>query len=373
MSEELELKSIRDLPPLEEGGRHARQGFIYQDHVGAMLAIEMLAEEKQVALWFETHDDITAIRRCEDLESVEFIQVKANNPTSRWSIANITARDGDGDSLVEKSLRQSRCSEDTAFRIVSLYDVTDDLAILKSKPGSDERVAMEEEETAFAASLVERLGEVSSEDGTDLSEWVRRTYWHKAPDSVESLVARNIIALEELLDDLDLWVSIDQRTEIYQRLVAKVQAASTTKDYAIQRAALKDWLVTEVNNALSPTQGGKALTEKLTAANLDSETIRQAAELRLRYRQARMRQDYIEPGGYGLLEGEICSRLHHMKVTMDAQDTAVDSEVFHKECLDAVVDVARNDLLRRYSIPESLATGFMYELTGRCTHRFVRA
>jgi hypothetical protein len=56
-----ELPSIFDLEPLEKGGEVARQGFLYQDHVGAGFCIDMVELNDLLEVWFETHDDIMLI------------------------------------------------------------------------------------------------------------------------------------------------------------------------------------------------------------------------------------------------------------------------------------------------------------------------
>ena len=82
------VPSIRELPPLEEGGTEARKGFHFQDHVAAALCIDMLDDPSLLEVWCETQDDITLIWRLAQAatkadrndvssdERVEFVQVK---------------------------------------------------------------------------------------------------------------------------------------------------------------------------------------------------------------------------------------------------------------------------------------------------------
>ena len=52
------LPSIRDLQPEEDGGRVARRGFGYQDHVAAGYCLDMLTDFSLLEIWCERHDDI---------------------------------------------------------------------------------------------------------------------------------------------------------------------------------------------------------------------------------------------------------------------------------------------------------------------------
>lgn len=74
--------SIFDVLPKEQGGRLARQGHDYQDHVGASFCIEMLNNANLIQVWIESLDDITAIYNDATKIVVELIQVKSDDRTS---------------------------------------------------------------------------------------------------------------------------------------------------------------------------------------------------------------------------------------------------------------------------------------------------
>ena len=124
----VELPSIHDLVPLEQGGPTARTGFLYQDHVGARFCIQMLRNPNLAAVWCETLDDITLIWNTPGGETVEFVQVKSNDLDQMWSIALIC--DGGKKSLVAHSLAQHRCHEPCCFRVVTRVGVMAELRVL---------------------------------------------------------------------------------------------------------------------------------------------------------------------------------------------------------------------------------------------------
>jgi hypothetical protein len=72
------VKSIYELTPLDISGRHARNGFEYQDHVSATFCLEMMLHPELKEVWPETHDDITLFWRDSSDVRVEFVQVKAH-------------------------------------------------------------------------------------------------------------------------------------------------------------------------------------------------------------------------------------------------------------------------------------------------------
>ena len=68
--------SYRDIPPLEEGGRIARDGFDYQDHIAVNKCLDMLLGTELSEVWCEAEDDIVLVLTVDDQEFFEFVQVK---------------------------------------------------------------------------------------------------------------------------------------------------------------------------------------------------------------------------------------------------------------------------------------------------------
>ncbi|MFN8343468.1 MAG: dsDNA nuclease domain-containing protein [Spirosomataceae bacterium] len=213
------IKSIYELQPIDISGRYARNGFDYQDHIGANFCLDMLLREDLEEVWFETHDDITLIWRTQSGVNVEFVQVKSNNLSSRWSVAQITYRDkGPGSSLLEKSLNQYRCKEVSTFRIVTSYDVHSDLEILKQKPSA--RISTEKN-VKVLEELINKIKErfvtdiVVPETSKGVDFWVNNCLWDKRPDDIIQLENHNKILSEKVFKGKRTNVVPEHRDELY--------------------------------------------------------------------------------------------------------------------------------------------------------------
>uniref|UniRef100_UPI0040477384 dsDNA nuclease domain-containing protein n=1 Tax=Roseivirga sp. TaxID=1964215 RepID=UPI0040477384 len=225
------IKSIHDLVPLDLSGRPARRGFEYQDHVGAGYCLEMILNSAIKQIWFETEDDLTIIWDKSNKTIVEFVQVKNVNLQSRWSPSTICNKGEKGSSkcIVETSLAQDRCEEDTLFRIVSSYDVNDDLAVLKNPLGGKFRQDEIEKEDALIKSIKKKLGEVVSPKGNGIDYWVKNCLWEKLADTPQALEALNIKEkLSLCLKAMGLSLFQDQIKELYQRLLGFIVKASNS-------------------------------------------------------------------------------------------------------------------------------------------------
>ena len=90
----MQLQSIDDASPREEGGSIARSGFNYQDEIAVGIFIDMLKSSNIVKIHCETHDDIVVVRALDGaaLRCAEYVQVKANAPDKLWSIGDLCAR-----------------------------------------------------------------------------------------------------------------------------------------------------------------------------------------------------------------------------------------------------------------------------------------
>ena len=92
--------SFRDLDPLEQGGRVARDGFAYQDHVASGKCLDMLLGGGPVEVWCEAEDDIVQVWLTDTEEWFEFVQVKGNDLGQAWTVSKLcdreSARGGQG-------------------------------------------------------------------------------------------------------------------------------------------------------------------------------------------------------------------------------------------------------------------------------------
>src|SRR4051794_18443035 len=71
--------SFRDLDPIEQGGRAARDGFDYQDNVAVAKCLAMILDGGPIEVWCEAEDDIVQVWLNEQEEWFEFVQVKSND------------------------------------------------------------------------------------------------------------------------------------------------------------------------------------------------------------------------------------------------------------------------------------------------------
>ncbi|MGJ4754153.1 dsDNA nuclease domain-containing protein [Leptospira kmetyi] len=373
--------SIHNSPVDDLSGRHSRKGFHYQDHVGVHICMEMLENDLIKAVWFETHDDITIIWENGGKDLIEFIQVKAESPTSRWSIPNITERDNgrSNTSIVEKSLNRCKYSEPARFKIVTSYDINTDLSILKLPLGCPERLAKKSEEGNIVTQLIKKLGPVKSENGTDLDYWVKNCVWDKLPDTLDSIRNNNIIKLESVMKlSFSQILFPDHRDELYNRFLMKIAEASVNdinqyKDcYKIERKDLMQWIQSEANKLSIPTSGVNNLISKLEEANIDFQDIESAKELKWKYKKERLNSDYLKPSDLDLLEGEVQANLKRLKYMLFHQNngSTLSGKEFHSKCYLEIGSLVDKGLLEDRKIPQHFAIGYMYELTNRCLHRF---
>lgn len=369
------MPSIKDLVPLDISGRHARKGFCYQDHIAAGLCIDFLNDSNLKEIWLESHDDILLFWEDKGALSLEFIQVKAVDQPSRWSVPLITGNGNIKDAIIKKQLDQDRCLEPVKFRIVSSYDVNVDLAVLKETIGSKERLAKDDKEKELEKLIVDKLGDLKSPNGKKIGDWIKLCWWEKKADKIDDLVNSNKISLEVALNTLGRPIFSDQRDEIYQKLLSYCQAASsgdikTIPDcYKILREKFIEWLTTTIDSLYTPTAGLTKLEEKLKKAkNVPDDYIANAKQSKWDYIKKRLNNDYIQPSDLHDLESEVHGALYQMKIALDNDE--VDEENFHKLCLNKLNEIRKSKQFKDKNIPEYLILGYMYDLTSKCIHRF---
>lgn len=360
---------------MDISGRHARKGFTYQDHVAVGLCITMLNSSTLKEIWLETHDDIMLFWEDKGLITVEFVQVKAINQSSRWSVPLICGSGNTSDSIVKKLMDQDRCTERTLFRIVSSYDVNQELAVLKRAINSTERKAEATKEVELSDEIKKKLGDLKSPNGKTIAEWVRLCWWEKKADNEQDLVSSNKIALETALNSLGKPIFSDQRDEIYQKMLSYCQDASTgdlsmnSDCYKVTRQELVDWMTTTIDNLYTPTAGGKKLVEKLKKAkNVPDDYISNAKQLKYDYIRKRLTNDFIQPSEMSDLEKVIHGELFKMKLALD--NGVLDEEQFHKLCIDKLDEIRKSDAFKYKKIPDYIFSGYMYDLASKCIHRF---
>jgi hypothetical protein len=179
------LPSIYDYIRSEDGGPTARQGFAFQDRVAARCCLEMLECDVVAEVWCETYDDIVILRRTPEGESVEFIQVKNEQPNQLWTLAKLCARDGGrcGTSIFERSLARDSFKEPAAFRLVSSRDINAQLNPLKLCRDHADRASSTSWFQQVVSGISALVQDAQHSDGKDCSYWLSRMLWEVYSDN----------------------------------------------------------------------------------------------------------------------------------------------------------------------------------------------
>src|ERR1700681_1431990 len=88
----IQLPSVDDACPHEQGGPIARIGFSYHE-IAVSFLLEMLQSPSLLKVHCETHDDILLVRELDGQRHAEFVQVKAGEIDKLWSVADLCRRD----------------------------------------------------------------------------------------------------------------------------------------------------------------------------------------------------------------------------------------------------------------------------------------
>jgi hypothetical protein len=370
----VELPSIHDLAPMEQGGPTARAGFLYQDHVAARFCIQMLRNPTLAAVWCETLDDITLIWNTPaGAESVEFVQVKSNELDQMWSIALIC--DGGATSLVAHSLAQHRCHEPCCFRVVTRVGVMTELRGLLLDRAHKSRCVADGPINKLHQELEKRLDGFRSDGGWSPSAWVGHTLWDVA-ESEDAIQAANLLELDYWLEDIGETLFIDQRGELYNHILGRVVKASALKqEHADKKKLLRgpygSWVLSEVHRlkGQAPSKAGKILIGKMETAEIDPSAIQNALSLRLAYRRRTITPKYQQEEDYKDAEMELTAVLQGLVAKLDAGLVSMNGPTVHATCL-AAAESVRNQFP---NVDLRFLYGSIYSMTDRCRHRFVPA
>ena len=373
----MKAPSIHALAPLESGGSHARNGFLFQDHVAAGYCLEMVLGDDIESVWCETIDDITVLRQVGGKETVEFVQVKATKSDQLWSIAQLCNRKGAnaGTSILERSLANDRCKEDCRFGIVTARGVRSELKPLRL--GLDEPLRLADI-SHLGSKLAGRLPEYKSPNGHDPGWWAERTIWRVLHDS-EAVSQHNRHLLLKIVQASGLILFSDQIETVYKLLLSRIVEVSAVDKTAnrdagkLERQELADWIEDRVketdNNAR--VGGRDVLVGKLEAAGLDEVAIEMATELRRSYREKTLEPSYLDLETMGAWEDKVRGLLNGLRASLDSSVIDDDGVSFHGRSLDALAKL-RTKGGEDTAPPEETLQGCMYHITALCQHRFVR-
>jgi hypothetical protein len=375
------------------GGTFARRGFDFQDHVAAGFLIEMVENVYLEEVWCESLDDITLIWRTKTEQQAEFLQVKSNELGTLWTVALLCKRDkgaekasgktrGEekvGSSILERSLAHDRCMEPCRFRMVTCWEVNADLKVLTYPLFTDYRQSATKELDALSEELRAYVADFRSQNGNDCSYWARLTYW-QVVGKMADVKNRNLIAFKRAIGALGDPVADDQLEEVYMSLVALASDAGAADWRMVGRDAKKikrDWLIKwlrrKTGEYLHPVEhGGHIVREKMERASLPEDSILSALEERSRYLEQLYTPQYTGRLEYREIEGEVVSVLHSLRSKLDAGIIDDDGVAFHARCRIRLEEV-RNEMPSEKRPPLAFVHGCMYNITDRCTHRFLRA
>lgn len=378
--------SIRELDPIESGGRAARTGFLFQDHVAARFLLEMTLSSGIEEVWCESLDDITLIRGEAGNESVEYVQVKAENLEQLWTIAMLVKRNrtssntsGIGSSVLERSLAYDRSGEPSRFRLVLRRPAAADLRILIPELGATEHRPDPEEYQKHKTNVLDKIPFALSPLGHCACWWLQRASY-EIVHSAKSLEQENLHLISKIVEKMDATLYADQRESLYELLLTRIQRASThssprqRQEGRILRESQISWMEDAVRKMESrgSSANGKRLEKKMSAANLPSETIQSAQELRRSYRTQTLRPRYLELNKARAWEDRVRARLNRLRASLDSGEISDSGLEFHQRCLvelDAIESRSESE-----PRPEDFfLQGCMYYITDLCQHRFQRA
>lgn len=373
--------SIHELLPIETGGVEARHGFGVQDHASAGFCIKMLSDEELEQVWCETQDDITLLWNEGESEIVEFVQVKSAEMDQLWSMAELCKRekskkgDGSGTSIIERSLANDRCREFTRFRLVTVRPMRGTLEILRLPIESQERKANANKATTLKQEIAKRVGEYKSLNGHGCEYWVDHIQWDVC-DSTDAIKNKNLLKLVAAVEARGEYLAYDQIDELYAKLLNLVRDAAMERDVRakkkITRGQFREWFARAIESANPHSAvGGARMKEKMVAAGIAGDQIATALELKRRYRLEVLTSKYLKMDQRRLMEGEIQAKLQQLRAMLDAGEMVSDGLEFHSICLQAL-DSIRAGLIASPIPPLDLMQGYLYNLTDRCLHRFMR-
>ncbi|AWM05009.1 HamA C-terminal domain-containing protein [Bradyrhizobium symbiodeficiens] len=228
----------------DAGGVAARIGFKYQDHVAASFVLDMLDDRRVVQVECETSDDITRVLHQDDLEIVEYIQVKTTDRDKKWTSTELTARvtKDNPTSLVEKSLLADRHQPSARFRIVTRRSVNASLAALLDPI---ERRETTGQISVLAAKLKAKYPKTFSSNGHDLAYWAQNALWD-VRSGLEHIESQNLQLLNRIAEEFGANPTYSQAKKIYSDLLLLVEAAAAATrrnkiKKVVTRTMIVDW------------------------------------------------------------------------------------------------------------------------------------
>jgi hypothetical protein len=332
-------------------------------------------------VWCETYNDVVLVWENAGSETIEFVQVKAENPDQLWTPAYLCKREklkkeanGLGTSVLEKSLARDNCEERTQFRLVTTRDVISKLELLKrDRSHSDRR-----RDSASMVELHQEFGHLvggfKSEKGNDYRYWLEGVLWEvHTRDALEN---SNKLLIMKILEEMQLDAYSDTIEAVYQDLLTLVKTAAEqpwcNRDQKMIKAPE---LRAFIENSVSPyplLSQNKKLEAKMSSAGLDVTYIETAKELRRTYLTEMRSRRYLEIESLRYYTIGVLNRLLRLRSDFDSGLIRADGVHFHAECLRNIQQLIDGRPSTIKKPPEGFVDGCMYDITSRCKHRFTR-
>lgn len=372
----LKLPSIHDSVKTEEGGPIARKGFAYQDAYAVRVCLQMMGDNSINSVWCEQYDDIAVIRSNNGNEIVEFCQVKDVQHDQFWSKALLCSRpQGVGSSLLEVSLSRDIFQEHCTFRLVTSCDLKEELKILALPLEHPDRAFGTEAFEAICTHCNSKLAGENCLPGSNVTHWMARVVWETP--SLQFLDSSNLNLIQKVLESLGFTPAWQTCQDVYQKLQCYVKDAGELqwKDREgrkIGRTTLEA-LLRKFADPYPDMQSAEKLQNKLQAANLDSTYIQSAFELRNTFRRQFRESTILDQINRDKLQSTILFRLGRLRRQLDSNELNDTPSGFHDRCVAEVESISALPEFSHLTLPEGFFEGCMYDISGRCGHRYTKA
>lgn len=381
-------RSVNEVEPDEHGGPTARRGFSYQDEIAVWFLIALLVESDLIEVHCETHDDIVLIWQDDEEQDaegptrvVEFVQVKAGEADSLWSVAELCRRksgDVPHSSLFETTLLRDKHQERSRFRIITSREVVSDLKPLTFNFSAPGRAPKSKPMADLRNKLEQRRPDCRSQNGNGHRYWLENCLW-EVRFTKEVVKKDNLIRLAKFSRNEGCGLVLEQVEEVLDGLrtlareAGDASWASHRDTKIITRNALHAWWRDRVEDvrAKAKSPSGDKLELKMRAAGLTDEQIALAQELRRDYAAEMRAPRYLEIDDAHRLARSTRSALVSLRAGYVSAADDENGKQFHTRCLGRLDEIAGQGE-GEPGDREAFMKGCMYDVTDRCLHRFDR-
>ena len=333
-------------------------------------------------VWCDLHDDAVLVHDDQAGEIFEFVQVKNENHNQLWTLSLLCEKKKGKKSIFEKLLAHDCCVEPVRFRLVTSLPFVTELSVLATPVGSPQRRSRSLELNRIATEITKKTKNVLSPKNNDAKFWLENFIWESA--SGETAVKdRNLNALQSFLEQNAIFLTSQQRNDLYALLERDVETAAQHKfndgidKNIIVRDAWKESLLIKARRlecGVSDVQPNDLLVAKMKAANINDSFIKSAVELRIAYSSSLRRSPYLDAEGREkrFAANQVLAAMQSLRAALEAGDLRQDGVKFHQTCVQRL-ETLKNELKDKIDIDLAFLQGCMYDITGRCQHHFVRS